>query len=139
MSPKEYLSEYRNMLIVIRNLEAEAEEAESLAMSTTMSTDVERVQSSGRNDKMAELASKAADIRIEIISKRSEALDSLHSIGKTISSVKNRDYKQVLHMRYIERNTWEKIAVEMGVTYQWVHRLHGRALQDVEKIINNLQ
>ena len=134
---KEFLNQYRNALITIRNLEAEAEELELLAMNTTISIDGERVQSSGRKDRMAELAAKLADIEIELMDKRTEALSIMRKVGQVIASVENPDYRQLLHMRYVERHTWEEIAVEMHISYQWVCKLHGRALQEVEKKIKS--
>ena len=130
---KEFLNQYRNALITIRNLEAEAEELEMLAMKATISIDGERVQSSGRKDRMAELAAKLADIEIELMDKRTEALSTMRKIGRVIASVENPDYRRLLHMRYVERHTWEEIAVEMNISYQWVCKLHGRALQEIEK------
>lgn len=133
---KEFLNQYKNALIIIRNLEAEAEELETLATKTTIGTNDERVQSSGRKDRMAELAAKLADIRIELMDKRTEALSTMRKIGRVIASVENPDYRRLLHMRYIERHTWEEIAVEMHRNYRWILRLHGRALETVTEILN---
>lgn len=133
---KEFLNQYRNALITIRNLEAEAEELELLAMNTTISIDGERVQSSGRKDRMAELAAKLADIEIELMDKRTEALSIMRKVGQVIASVENPDYRQLLHMRYVERHTWEEIAVGMHRNYRWILRLHGRALENVAEILN---
>lgn len=133
---KEFLNQYKNALIIIRNLEAEAEELETLATKTTIGTNDERVQSSGRKDRMAKLAAKLADIRIELMDKRTEALSTMRKIGRVIASVENPDYRRLLHMRYIERHTWEEIAVEMHRNYRWILRLHGRALETVTEILN---
>ena len=37
--------------------------------------------------------------------------------------------------RYMNGYTWEQIAVCMHYTYQWVHRLHGQALVEFEKVM----
>jgi hypothetical protein len=31
--------------------------------------------------------------------------------------------------------TWEQIACEMDISYQWVCKLHGRALQVIDKML----
>lgn len=36
--------------------------------------------------------------------------------------------KQILSLRYLSFKTWEEIAVIMDLSYQWVHKLHERAL-----------
>lgn len=137
MEVKEFLRQYQDALTDIRNLEAEAEELESMAMSITMSTDGERVQSSGRQDKMAELAAKVADLELEIMGLRTDALHKLREVEQVIRQVDNKEYRKILHMRYIEKNTWEQIAVQTSRSYQWVCRLHGRALKDIEKVLKS--
>lgn len=136
MEAKEFLRQYQEALIDIRNLEAEAEELENMAMSITVGTDGERVQSSSRQDRMAELATKIADIEIDIMSRRTEALRTLQAVGKVIAAVENKNYRQLLHRRYIEGNTWERIAVAMQHNYRWILRMHGRALEKIEEILN---
>lgn len=133
---KEFLRQYQEALTDIRNLEAEAEEIESLAMSITVSTDGERVQSSGKKDRMADLAAKVADLEMEIMDMRTDALNILQKVERTIAQVNDRDYRQLLHMRYIEKRTWERIAVEMNYTYRWITRLHGKALVVVQEMLD---
>ncbi len=135
MEAKQFLEQYQNILTDIRNLEAQKLELENLAMSVTVSTDGERVQSSGRKDRMAELAVKIADAEREIVEQRTQAFYRLREIEEVIKGVKTHDYRKILHMRYIENQTWEKIAVALSYSYQWVCKLHGRALLEVEKIL----
>lgn len=137
MDIKKILSQYQEALVDIRNLEAEAEELETMATSITVSTDGERVQSSGRSDSMAELATEIADIEIDIMNRRTDAIKKLRGVGKLIAAVENKNYRQLLHRRYIEGNTWERIAVEMDISYQWVCKLHGKALLEIEKILRS--
>ena len=135
MEAKEFLRQYQNTLIDIRNMEAEALELEEMALSITVNTENERVQSSGSGDSMASLVAKICDMKIMIMEKRSLALDKLQQVERVIAEVENKDYRQLLHRRYIEGNTWEKIAVEMNYSYQWICKLHGRALQEIERIL----
>ncbi len=135
MEAKQFLRQYQNILTDIRNLEAQKLELEGLAMGVTVSTDGERVQSSGRKDRMAELAAKIADAEREIVEQRIRAFHKLQEIEKVIAKMENPDYRKILHMRYIENQTWEKIAVVLSYSYQWVCKLHGRALLETEKVL----
>ena len=45
--------------------------------------------------------------------------------------------KLILKYRYIEFLTWEEIAVKLGFTFQWVHVLHKKALNNFEKVLNS--
>ena len=136
MNAKEYLRQYQDALVDIRNIEAELEELEDMAMSITVNADGERVQSSGSQDAIGSLVAKICDMRIELMDKRSDALDKMHRIQKTINRVENKDYRQILHMKYIEKATFEKIAVDMNKSWRWICKLHGRALQEVEKVLS---
>ena len=135
MEAKQFLKQYQNILTDIRILEAQKLELENLAMSVTVSTDGERVQSSGRKDRMAELAVKIADAEREIVEQRTQAFHKLREIEQVIAQVKTSDYRKILHMRYIENQTWGKIAVSLNCSYQWVCKLHGRALLETEKVL----
>lgn len=52
-------------------------------------------------------------------------------IESTIMSVNNDVQREVLERRYLLFEKWEKIAVEMGITFQWAHILHKRALKNI--------
>lgn len=45
---------------------------------------------------MAELAAKLADIEIELMAKRTEALSAMRKIGRVIVSVENPDFRRLL-------------------------------------------
>lgn len=75
-------------------------------------------------EKMIELGQKIAAEVEDLIRQREKVSDAI----RTVEDVKQRE---VLRLRYINGFTWEKIAVEMNLTYQWVCALHGRALQKI--------
>lgn len=50
-------------------------------------------------------------------------------IEKALYTVKDDTLRVLLRYRYINGLTWEKIAVNMHYTYQWVCKLHGEALR----------
>ena len=131
MEPKEFLSQYRRAVTDIENLETEAEELENMAMGITVSTEGDRVQTSGKKDRMAELAAKAADIRIDIMGKRTEALKAMHRVSRLIAGMENNRYRKLLHMRYIKGATWEEIAVNMHYSIKHIYKLHGWALREI--------
>ena len=136
MEAKQFLKQYQNILTDIRNLVVQKLELENLAMSATVGTDGERVQSSGRKDRMAELAVKIADAEREIVEQRTQAFHRLREIEEAIKAVPDGRQQQILHMRYVERKKWEEIAVDLGIDYRWTLRLHGKALKKIEDFIN---
>lgn len=136
MEAKQFLKQYQNILTDIRNLEAQKQELENLATGITVSTDGERIQSSGRKDRIAELAVMIADAERDIVERRTQAFHKLREIEEVIRQIPHERQQRILHMRYIERKKWEEIAVSLGTDYRWTLRLHGRALRKVNEIIN---
>lgn len=67
-------------------------------------------------------------------------IDSLMNIKRevmaVIDSLDNPDEINLLYMRYFQYKKWEEIAVEMKFDYRYVHRIHSRALNNVNNIIN---
>lgn len=53
-------------------------------------------------------------------------------IEKALYTVKDDTLRVLLRYRYINGLTWEKIAVNMHYTYQWVYKLHGEALRKLK-------
>ncbi len=47
-----------------------------------------------------------------------------------IRQMKDEDEQRVLRLRYIKGLKWEEVAVEMGCSWQWVHKIHARALKN---------
>ena len=131
MEVKEFLNQYRKAVTDIENLETEAEELENMAMGVTIIAEGDHVQTSGKKDRMAELAVKAADIRIDIMRKRTEALEAMHKVSRLIAGVGNDRYRKLLHMRYIKGAAWEEIAVAMHYSIKHIYILHGWALQEI--------
>ena len=57
-----------------------------------------------------------------------------NDITAAIKSVPDGTLRTLLELRYIDGLTWEKIAVKMNYTYQWICVLHGRALKQLIEV-----
>ena len=68
------------------------------------------------------LEAELADQIVERVTIRRE-------IGQAIDRVQDERLSRLLRLRYIDGMTWEKIAVQMDMTYQWVCKLHGKSLE----------
>ena len=91
----------------------------------------------GSQDKFSEAMAKLLDLEAEIGREVDRFVDARNAVTATIDSVGDERLYRVLAGRYIQFKTWEQIACNMGVSYQWVCKLHGTALQAVEKILKN--
>lgn len=75
-------------------------------------------------------------LRSRLWSKRMEIIDTITKIADTSDSM-SRTYYRILILRYVECETWEQIAVDIGYTIRHTWRLHGEALRRIERIIEN--
>lgn len=89
----------------------------------------------GTQDKLSEAMAKIIDLEAEINREIDRLVDARAAVTATIDRVEDARLHTVLNMRYVQFKTWEQIACYMGRSYQWVCKLHGTALQVIEKII----
>lgn len=82
-----------------------------------------------------ELEYKQIVTRSHLWSVRMDVIDTIEKIydpGEPMT----KTYYKLLMLRYIENETWEQIAVDLGYTHRHTTRLHGIALKKLERIIN---
>lgn len=138
MTAKEFLLQYQNMKRRIQSIEYVIEELETQVASISINMDG-MPHGTDTSDKTGRLAAAIVDKQEDLADLREEAFDVMNVVNGVISRVPNEEQKLLLTMRYINGYTWERIAVEMDYTYQWVAGpLHGTALQEVEKILADL-
>lgn len=131
MKAKEYLEQYMKFDPIIMNKFYEAEKWDALATSITAQMNGERVQSSGSQQKMEDAIIKSVDIRGQI----KKLIDTKKEIVKTIESLPLAEY-EILHKVYIQGKSFKVIEIETGNSYSWVTTIHGRALQAVQRILD---
>ena len=51
-------------------------------------------------------------------------------IERQIGQMEDEDEQRVLRLRYIKGLKWEEVAVEMGHSWQHIHRIHSKALKN---------
>lgn len=132
---KEYLQQVRKAKLHINSLQEEIDTMKELAVSIGAISQGEKVLSSVSQDKMADIICKIEDRVAELKTKMTEYIQLRAEVMATISKVDNDDYQQILYKRYCQMKKWEEIALEMSCTYQWVCKLHGRALEQIREIL----
>lgn len=136
MTAKEYLLQYKRMMTRIELAEKHLEELRTERESISINLDG-MPRGTAVSDRTAKLAVLLADIEVEIIDMRTEAWRKKREVIITLGKMQDPTLHKLLTLRYVEGYTWERIAVEMNYSYQWVvGSLHGQALQELDKIIN---
>lgn len=89
----------------------------------------------GTQDKMAGTMARIVDLQRQINADIDDLIDRKDAALKMLDSMKNPVHMTILHRRYFLHQPFERIATDMNYTYRWVTRLHGRALQDFAKVM----
>ena len=131
----EYLKQLREIDGDVENLISEAERWRLIATGTTSRSDGERVQSSGNHQRMADAVCRYVDIEEDIKRHLAALAEKRKEILETIRQLPY-DKRNVLHKRYVQDMTFDEIAAACDKSRSWVTSVHGRALQAVQKILD---
>ena len=135
MKAKEYLMQVVRADRMIDNKLHEIEELRRMAISVTSVLKDDVVSGGGTGDKVGTIVSKIVDMEYELDREIDKLVDLKREVMSVIDQLEPTKC-EILYKRYLQKKTWEKIAVETGFSYVWVCKLHGRALQDVERILD---
>lgn len=89
----------------------------------------------GNSDKLGNIVAKIVDLENEINEAVDVYVDKQREIGRLLEKLEDADQVAVLHKRYFEDKPWEQIACEMHMTYRNVCYIHGRALQEMGRLV----
>ena len=137
MTTKEYLNQIERLDKMITNKLSEIYQLKIMACSITVSGDSERVQTSGNQDKLGSTIAKIVDLERETDELVDSLVDKRKEILRQIDNMKNIDHYDVLHKHYVERRTFQDIADSGNWSIRQVFNIHGRALQEFEKMYGN--
>ena len=130
-----YLEHIDGLNDEIQNKLAEIQQWHDMALSITSNTEGERVQSSGNQQKMASAIDKVIDFKREANEKIDELINYKQEVIKTIELLNATEY-DVLHKRYIQGMTFDEIGASKRKSKSWATTVHGRALQNLNKILD---
>lgn len=134
MDAKNFLRQIRRIDILLDAKQKELEVIRSKTIYPGVSYE-EKVQTSSGNSKENQLIN-LIEYEIDL----NKSIDEFIKIKKEVSSVIDRledgDQIDILYKRYFQYMTFEEIASSKYISYQWVHVLHSRALNEIDKIIN---
>lgn len=133
---KKYLSEYGRLRLKIARLKYEVEEIRSEAESLSAWTDGDRVQSSMQPDKLGAVVARLVDKENEILDAVIVCTDRMNEIDRMLDQMEDPKLALILELRYKRGYLWDEVASAMHFDRRWVLRLHGRALEEINRMIN---
>lgn len=133
MTAKEYLRRIRDTESDLRSAEQDYQRARDDVMNLkAIQYDKDKVSNShigDLSDAIAALEKYAERVNAkwdELITLRTEA-------EKQIEQIVDGRYREVLHRRYLQGESWEYIAIGLGYSFRQVLRIHGAALVEFAK------
>lgn len=140
-----FLKQPKKLDLMIKNKLIEKAQWQDIAKGTTSSSqsvkingvlhNMEKVQSSGSQQKMADAIDRFVDMEREIDEIVDKLIDTKKDVISVIEQLKEIEY-DVLHKIYIQYLTFDDVADAYNKTYSWVTTVHGRALKNVQRILN---
>lgn len=135
MDARQYLSQLKRLRSMIENKRAEIEQWKAVAYGITPQTNGERVQSTGKPDKMATAVCNYATIEAELDRQIAEYGETMLEVIEVIEQLEDPFYS-IIHKHYIENKKFEQISEEVNYSYQYTTEMHRAALGMVQRIID---
>ncbi|MEI3175612.1 MAG: sigma factor-like helix-turn-helix DNA-binding protein [Lachnospiraceae bacterium] len=128
---KEYLKSYRKIGRELRSLSEEIRQLRDAWVLPSIVADG-LPKSNGGSD-LSGYAARLDELERKLREKAAELYKRQTEIEANISAMKDANERTVLRNYYLCGMTWERVAVEMGYSWQYIHKIHGRALQNFER------
>ena len=135
MTAKEYLEQALRLDQRINSKIAQVSALHELATKAT-STVSDMPRSATPNvHRMEDIIVKIFSLENEINADIDALVDLKRNIIRAIKAVENTEYQTLLKKRYLNFEKWEQIAVDMSYSMQYAFRMHDRALEQVENLL----
>lgn len=135
MNAKQYLRRVKRLNDLIKAKFKQIRVLRDISVQITTDLSKDKIQTPNSNDKISQLVAKIVDLEKELTSDINRLINLQREVTNKINSLDDPEYRLILTMRYLNFETWEQIAVDLGCSYQWAHVLHGRALREFEKVM----
>lgn len=135
MKAKTYMMQIKKIDSMIENKMFERDRLKSIAMRTTSAMGGERVQTSRNGSKMEDAIVQYVDLETEIDREIDRLVAKKREVIEVIEQLDAVEY-DILHKIYIQYMQLYDVADEYNRTYSWVTSVHGRALKNVQRIID---
>ena len=137
MTPKEYLLQYRDAVRRATAAQDHLDELRAMAERITPNYGGSGGGTHQTGDKLGAAVAKIVEAEERLDAEITMLIATEREVERTIQSVEDERLSSILYRRYICGNKWEEIAVSLNIEYRWLLRLHGRALQEVQKKIDH--
>ena len=134
MGVKEFLNKIRKIDLLIDCKLEQVNELRSLLCGGAIRYDKDKFQSSVDPDSLTDTIAKIIELEEKINEDIDRLVDTKTKAREMIEMLENDREKVILYKRYFDGKSFEEIAVECAYSWRQVHRIHGKALVNLEKI-----
>lgn len=89
----------------------------------------------GDGDKIGGTVAKMADVKITIQNDIKMLTEALAATRALIKMLDDEKLQLILFKRYLNYQRWEVIAADLGYSWQYIHKMHSKALQKLKEEI----
>ena len=130
---KKFLNSYPKARRDVERLEEQLEELRANKMSLKVVNDG-MPKGSGTSD-LSAYAARMDELERSLIEKRYIRIQEFAKVQDAIEEMEDDQEKLLLTYRYLRGMTWERVAEKMNYSWQHVHKIHARALQNFKHAI----
>ena len=134
MTNKDKIKGLKRYINLDREIERKLEEVARLRAKLTKITQVHSTEPRGGGSiygKTEEILAKIIDLEKEIDADVDRLISIRDNIKAVIEAVEDDRERLLLQYRYLDGKTFEWIAAKMDLSWQWVHKLHSKALAKI--------
>lgn len=139
MTAKEYLNQAYRLDQRITSKLAQVESLRSLAQRVTLAYDSEKVSHARNVTAMEDTIHRLMAAEQELNDTIDALVELKREVYATIQKVKSPEFQLLLEQRYLCYKSWSEIAACLNLEERYVYKVHGRALQAVEKNMEMVQ
>ena len=134
MTVKDYLKQAFTIDRLINVARSQIEELEEKRLSIgSLAITGDRVQASPNISSFTHLSDLYIDSIERYISEEKRLLELKSEIKTIIDTLANPTHRLIMSERYISCKIWETIAADNGYSWQGAHKIHDKALVELEK------
>lgn len=133
MTKDELKKKLRSAFAIQKQIEAEYVELQNLRDNASRITPAYSLApgGSGTGQRIENAMAKIVDAENIIQSEMEILMVALGEIRALIATVDDPVLRLILHKRYLCYQKWEQIAADLNYSWQWIHKMHGRALREI--------
>ena len=139
MDVKEYLSQTFTLNCFIESKKSRIQRLRDMCEVVTGGIQPNRkVQTNLKRDPVGELTAKILEAEETCLEEIIRLMSLQHEIEMLIESVPHPDYRLILQERYVNLKSWDDIVENTSYSTKWVHVLHRRGLDAIEKVYTKI-